>query len=101
MKGLDQNQVGKPIEHDSATSHVTGRALYIDDIPEPVGLLHIAIGPSQIAFGKLKSMDLSEVIASEGVVGVYTAEDIPGHRDIGPVFSGDPLFVEDEISSAV
>jgi xanthine dehydrogenase large subunit len=41
--------VGRPIAHDSAHLHVTGEALYIDDLPEPQGLLHAAIGISSQA----------------------------------------------------
>jgi len=34
----------KNIEHESAKKHVTGKAIYTDDIPEPQNLLHAAIG---------------------------------------------------------
>ena len=34
----------KNIEHESAIKHVTGKAIYTDDIPEPQNLLHAAIG---------------------------------------------------------
>ena len=30
--------------HESASKHVSGKAKYIDDIPEPKNLLHAAIG---------------------------------------------------------
>ncbi|MGS0468277.1 hypothetical protein ACU8V3_14930 [Cobetia marina] len=29
---------------------------------------------------------------------MLSASDIPGHRDVGPVFPGDPLLVTDRIS---
>jgi len=32
------------LRHDSAHKHVTGSAEYIDDIPEPAGLIHGALG---------------------------------------------------------
>ena len=35
-----------PRTHDSARRHVTGEALYIDDLPEPAGLLHVQLGLS-------------------------------------------------------
>ena len=38
------------------------------------------------------------VTAADGVVDVITAKDIPGHVDIGPVFKGDPLLVEEQIN---
>ena len=30
--------------HDSAHKHVTGQAVYIDDMPEPAGTLHGCLG---------------------------------------------------------
>jgi xanthine dehydrogenase large subunit len=66
-----------PLRHDSAHKHVSGSAEYIDDIPEPVGLLHGALGLSTIAHGEITSIDLSEVEATEGVIWVMTAKDIP------------------------
>ena len=38
--------------------HVQGAANYVDDIGEPAGTLHIAIGMADKACGKLKSLDL-------------------------------------------
>ena len=64
--------------HDSAIKHVTGRADYTDDLAEPHGLLHAYLGLSQCAHGLITGMDFSETLASPGVVGVLTAEDIPG-----------------------
>jgi len=37
------------------------------------------------------------VRASEGVVDVVTIDDVPGHKDIGPVFEGDPLLANGEV----
>ena len=84
-------------EHDSATKHVSGKAKYTDDIPEPKNLLHAAIGFSQIAKGKIKSINLSDVYRSEGVIEVVTYKDIPGINDVGPVFKGDPIFAKKNI----
>jgi len=78
-------------EHESAKKHVSGRAKYTDDILEPKNLLHGAIGYSTIAKGKIKKIDLSEVINSKGVEKVITYRDIPGVNDVGPVFKGDPI----------
>ncbi|WP_355662202.1 xanthine dehydrogenase molybdopterin binding subunit [Halomonas salifodinae] len=84
--------------HESAVKHVTGRAAYIDDIPCPADTLHVALGLSPVAHGRLTRLDLEKVKAAPGVVDVITIVDVPGHTDIGPVFPGDPLFVDDEIS---
>ena len=70
--------------HDSAHKHVTGEAVYIDDMPEPAGTLHACLGLSSVAHGTIRSMDLSAVLAAPGVVDVLTAEDVPGENDISP-----------------
>ena len=82
------------VPHDSAASHVSGEALYIDDLPEPAGTLYAAVGLSAKAHAEILRMNLDEVRAAPGVVLVVTAEDVPGSNDVGPVFPGDPLFAE-------
>jgi len=70
------------LRHDSAHKHVAGSAEYIDDIPEPAGLLHGAIGMADRAHAEILSMDLSAVKAYPGVVCVLTASDVPGVNDV-------------------
>ena len=36
--------VARPLRHDSAEGHVAGSALYVDDLPEAPGTLHLAFG---------------------------------------------------------
>jgi len=81
--------------HESAALHVSGEAIYTDDIPELAGTLHAALGMSQRAHATLASMDFSDVLASEGVVAVLTAEDILGTNDCGPIIRDDPILAED------
>ena len=47
--------VYKPLPHDSGAKHVQGNAEYIDDIPEPVGTLHLAVGGAPVARGTLRA----------------------------------------------
>src|SRR5215213_6217935 len=89
--------VRQPLAHDSARKHVQGLAHYIDDIREPEGTLHLAIGQSPKARGTLLSLDVSAVRAVPGIVAVLTAADIPGKNDVSPAFGDDPMFVEREI----
>jgi len=86
--------------HESATKHVSGQATYVDDIVEPQGTLHAAVGCSTIARGHIRTLDLSGVRTGEGVVAVLELADIPGQTDVGPVFPGDPLLTADEIRYA-
>lgn len=90
--------IRKPLPHDSGPKHVQGVAQYIDDIREPEGTLHVAIGQSPKARGRLFSLDVSAVRAVPGVVAVLTAADIPGKNDVSPAFGDDPLFADTEIS---
>ena len=89
--------IGKSLPHDSATRHVQGSALYIDDLPEPEGTLHIAIGGSPVARGKIISLDLSAVKSAPGVVAVLTAKDIPGKNDVSPAMGDDQMFAETHV----
>ncbi|MDE1157996.1 MAG: xanthine dehydrogenase molybdopterin binding subunit [Neorhizobium sp.] len=84
------------LRHDSAHKHVTGSAEYIDDIPDPAGLLHAALGLSDRAHAKILSVDLDAVRAAPGVVAVMTAEDIPGENDVAATGQHDePLLATD------
>ena len=86
--------VGSDQAHDSATAHVTGKARYVDDLDLSVWQLHVALGLSSIAHGRIISINLDAVRASVGVVDVMTFSDLPYATDIGPVFEGDPLLVD-------
>ena len=86
------------VTHESAHLHVTGRADYTDDLPEPAGTLHAALGLSKIAHGRITALDLDAVRAAPGVVLVLTAADIPGSNDISPAGHGDdPIFAAEEV----
>ncbi|WP_221796700.1 xanthine dehydrogenase molybdopterin binding subunit [Oceanobacter mangrovi] len=89
--------VGKPSKHESAVQHVTGSARYVDDLIEPANGLYAAVIRSPIAKGTLSKLDLSAVKASPGVVTVMTIDEVHGHKDIGPVFPGDPLMTSTEV----
>ena len=88
---------GTSIAHESAQLHVSGNARYADDIPVPANTLHVALGLSQIAHGRILAMDLSAVHAAAGVVAVLTAADIIGENNYGPVLKDDPIFAFDVV----
>ena len=87
--------VGADLGHDSGAKHVSGRAVYLDDIAVPDDCLHLAFGKSEKAHARIVSMDLAAVAAAPGVVGVFTHKDVPGLNDIGPIIPDDPLLVSD------
>ena len=53
------SSLGQDIPHDSALKHAMGEALYVDDIPEPVGTLHLAPGSTDITCGAILDLDLN------------------------------------------
>jgi len=95
---MSRHSIGKSHKHDSADLHVSGEAKYVDDINLPADALHVAIGISDIASGEIVSMDLKSVKTGGGVLDVITAANIPAKKDVGPVFPGDLLLTDSEIS---
>ena len=92
---LETETVGLALAHDSAALHVQGTAVYIDDMREPEGTLHVEPGfaPND-ARGKITSLDLDAIRAFPGIVAVLTAKDIPGVNDCSPGPGDDPIFAE-------
>ncbi len=82
------------ITHESAHLHVSGEAVYVDDIPELTGTLHCALGLSTEAHAEIVSINLEPVLAVPGVVAVFTARDIPGVNDCGPINHDDPILAD-------
>jgi xanthine dehydrogenase large subunit len=94
LKTVQWSQVGRSRPHESARLHVLGQADYTDDIDEVRGTLHAALGLSSKAHARVLGIDLAPVKASRGVVAVYTARDIPGTNDCGPIIHDDPIFAD-------
>jgi xanthine dehydrogenase large subunit len=97
LKAVIDGGAHAPVAHDSAERHVSGAAVYVDDIPEPKGMVHVHLASSPHAHARILSMDLSAVRSSPGVVAVLHAEDIPGENNVGPVIHDDPLFAAGEV----
>lgn len=89
--------VGSNLEHESAVQHVTGRAIYTDDIPETKGTLHAAIGLSTRAHAVVKKLDLQGVKTHPGVKGVFTAADIPGSNRFGIIAHDETLLAQERV----
>ncbi|RMF35332.1 MAG: xanthine dehydrogenase molybdopterin binding subunit, partial [Alphaproteobacteria bacterium] len=83
--------------HDSAARHVSGRAVYVDDIATPAGTLHLAFGLSAHARARITALDLAPVRAAPGVVRVLAAADLPGPCDTSPSAHDEPLLASDEV----
>ncbi|HYF60920.1 MAG TPA: xanthine dehydrogenase molybdopterin binding subunit [Burkholderiaceae bacterium] len=85
------------VPHESAALHVAGRARYVDDLPEPAGTLHAAIGCAGLAHARIDGLDLSAVRAAPDVVDVLVAADLPAANNYGAVIHDDPLLADGEV----
>lgn len=85
------------MDHIDAEAHTRGRSRYVDDEPQPAGLLHAAVIASPVAHGTIRRLDLDAVRAHPGVVGVLTAADIPGENQVGSVIPDEPLLADGEV----
>ncbi len=84
--------VGQEIPHESAALHVTGLALYTDDLVQRTkDVLHAY--PVQVphAHARVTALRTEPALAVPGVVRVLTAADVPGINDAG-VKHDEPLF---------
>ncbi|MCM6778863.1 xanthine dehydrogenase molybdopterin binding subunit [Nocardia sp. CDC159] len=91
----ERSVVGVAMPHESATLHVTGTALYTDDLvyrtkdvlhAHPVQVMH--------AHGRITALRTEPALAVPGVVRVLTAADVPGVNDAG-MKHDEPLFPDE------
>ncbi len=76
--------------------HVTGKSLYLDDIPVRQGTLHAVVFFSPVAHAKITGLDLTAAKNYPGVIDIMTAHDIPGENQIGGIIPDELLFAENE-----
>jgi carbon-monoxide dehydrogenase large subunit len=67
--------VGQRVARHEDPRFLTGRGRYVDDIPMP-GALHVAFVRSDVARGRIVSVDTAAAAQMPGVVAVYTAGDL-------------------------
>jgi xanthine dehydrogenase large subunit len=77
--------------------HVTGKSVYLDDIPVQKGTLHAAVFSSPVAHGEIIHIDISAAQTLQGIEKIFTHKDIPGNNQIGGIIEDEPLFAENEV----
>jgi xanthine dehydrogenase large subunit len=83
--------VGRPAVHESAALHVTGAAVYTDDVAARTHGVLTAWPVQSTAAHAPVTVDVQPADAVPGVVRVLTAADVPGGNDAG-VKHDEPLF---------
>ena len=90
-----RKHVGRAISHESARGHVTGEALYTDDlVPRTKDVLHAWPVSVPHAHARVRRVDFEKAAQRPGVVTVLTAEDVPGVGNVGAARQDEPLFPE-------
>ncbi|MDQ4051485.1 MAG: xanthine dehydrogenase molybdopterin binding subunit [Actinomycetota bacterium] len=91
----DDPVVGQALPHESAALHVTGHALYTDDLVDRThDVLHAHPVCSPHAHARVVRLDTAPAYDVPGVVRVLTAADVPGTNDAG-VKQDEPLFPDE------
>ena len=85
--------LGKDFTPPDLRAKVTGRGQFAEDF-RAEGMAFCRLLTSEIPHGRVNSIDTSEALAMEGVLGVLTADDVPtlpGQAD--PILSNEPMWV--------
>ncbi len=89
--------LGGSVGNIDAAYHVTGKSIYVDDIPVMEGLLFVKVFDSPIAHGKIKSIDFSAAEKMEGIIKIFSYKNIPGENQIGGIIQDEPLLADHEV----
>jgi xanthine dehydrogenase large subunit len=78
-------------------NHVRGKSIFVDDIIVNQGTLFGVVLGSPIAYGVIKKLNFDKALKTDGVVRIFTYEDIPGENQIGAIIKDEELFAESEV----
>ncbi len=74
--------------------HVKGESIFVDDIPVSKDTLFATIYASPNAHCRILKIKTDNAKNLDGVVAVFTKEDIPGENQIGAIIKDEPLLAE-------
>ncbi|MFN8011403.1 MAG: xanthine dehydrogenase family protein molybdopterin-binding subunit [Holophagaceae bacterium] len=95
MAGL--TEVGRSRIRTEGRAKVTGAAVYTDDAPAMVGLLHGATVRSSMPRGRILSITFGEGIPWDEFV-IVTAKDVPGVNRVAMIVEDQPFLAEDRVN---
>src|SRR5690349_5666096 len=80
---------GERIKRNEDPRLLTGQGLYVDDVDLP-NMLHAAFVRSPYAHAKINKINVSQALQREGVVAIYTANDLGDYWKPGPLLVSPP-----------
>jgi len=94
---LPGTDVTRSLHHESGRGHVTGGALYVDDLAQKRPMLEAWPVCSTYARARITRRSADNARKAPGVLAVLMAEDIPGANNVGTARHDEPLFARDEV----
>lgn len=82
-------QIGERTKRNEDPRLLTGRALFVDDVSLP-DMVHVAFVRSPHAHARLLGIDATQARQREGVIAIYTAEDLGDYWQHGPLLVPPP-----------
>lgn len=80
---------GERIKRNEDPRLLTGQGLFVDDVNLP-NMLHVAFVRSPYAHARINQIDVSQALQREGIVAVYTANDLGDYWKPGPLLVSPP-----------
>ena len=100
----DYNYIGAALPRYDGEGRVSGKTVYVDDVRKS-GMCYVKVFRSPVHKGIVKNIDSTETMKVPGVLGILTAEDVPGINAgwFGdcPVFADKPRFKGEIICAVV
>ncbi len=96
LKAKEFIVVGKGITRADSLDKALGRAKFIEDYFEK-HMLFVKQVWSTEPHAVIEEIDVSQALRIPGVVGVYTAKDIPGENQVGYALPDQPLLAEGKV----
>lgn len=86
------------ITHESAVSHVTGKAVYVADMHIGEQMLTGKVVFSPFAHARIVSVDFTEALKVNGVVDILDFRRIPGINQLNPLTHDEPCLAEEKVN---
>ncbi len=88
--------IGQPVVRVDARAKVTGAHVYPSD-HYPDGMLHLRVLRAGRPHARIVAVDTTAAEQVAGVVGVFTAQDVPGLNRVGILFPDMPVLCDEKV----
>ncbi len=85
------------LPHSSILHHITGKSVYVNDIPMPDNGLYALPFISEKAHANIVSVNCYQARKLKGVVAILSFQDIPGENQMGPVINDEFCLAENKV----